>query len=130
MIVLLFVKRILQIHLVSNDKDLLKCIPGKHFNQQKNEWIETSEQEADYNFAVSLIAGDTTDNIKGLKGKGVKYAEKLFNDSVIRSILISLAQEAYITQLGEYEGIKEFALNYQLLKMLEVYPNFPQFEIR
>jgi 5'-3' exonuclease len=58
------------------DKDLLQ-LEGTHYNYKTNEWVTTSEQEADLYFWQSMIIGDSVDNIKGLEGKGKAFATKL-----------------------------------------------------
>ncbi len=61
---------------VTIDKDL-KGVPGWHWNpdkQDKPEYI--SEYDADKFFACQIVAGDPTDGIPGLPGKGPKYFEK------------------------------------------------------
>ena len=93
------------------------------------EWIETSKEQADWNFCTSIITGDTSDCIPGLKGKGIKYAEKVLNGfntdfGVTRTDYIKEILGAYIFDLGEIEGIKQFYTNYNLLKLLDDYPNF------
>jgi len=62
----------------SMDKDVLKNIPGKHFNLYSNEFIEVTEEEAFNHFHKQIILGDSTDNILPIKkGLGPKTMEKL-----------------------------------------------------
>jgi len=58
------------------DKDL-DCIPGWHFNFRKNKsYFITYEQG--YQFQIKqLLQGDSTDNIKGIKGVGPVTADKI-----------------------------------------------------
>lgn len=55
--------------IVTRDKDL-NCIPGKHFNWDKDAYELISETEADRYFYKQVLTGDTTDNILGLYGVG------------------------------------------------------------
>jgi hypothetical protein len=60
---------------VSIDKDL-KCIPGKHLNIKKNEFLDIDEIYATRFFYQQLLKGDSTDNIPGIPGVGEVRAEK------------------------------------------------------
>ena len=62
--------------IVSIDKDL-KQIAGLHYNWKARSYTSISPEEAEYNFWIQMLMGDTTDNIKGLEGVGPKKAEKL-----------------------------------------------------
>jgi 5'-3' exonuclease len=62
--------------IVTIDKDLAQ-VPGYNFNPVKNELRLISEQEAWFNFYVSMLIGDTADNITGLDGIGKVKAPKL-----------------------------------------------------
>ena len=108
------------------DKDILKNIPGKHYNYKSHEWIETSYFDSQKHFWGQMITGDTADGVKGIPNKGIKYFEKvilnLFLDKGIP--LHTSVLEEYIKHFGEYEGIKEFYKNYILLKMLTEYEGF------
>ena len=58
------------------DKDL-KCIPGWHHNFRTGE-IEFIDEEQAYFFTmIQMLTGDSTDNIKGIKGVGPITARKL-----------------------------------------------------
>lgn len=57
----------------SIDKDLL-MIPGKHYNFVRQEHLEVSESEGQYNFYRQMLTGDTVDNIPGIYGLGPKKA--------------------------------------------------------
>lgn len=102
------------------DKDLLG-LEGRHFNWKKKEWVEVTKEQEDYNFWASMITGDTADNIKGIPGKGIKFAEQLLinNGTPHLSVLNS-----YIIYFKESEGIKQFYQNYFALKMVDDIPGF------
>jgi len=55
--------------IVSTDKDL-NCIPGWHYNSDRDEIYHVSESEAMYNFYYQCLLGDKTDNIPGIPGVG------------------------------------------------------------
>lgn len=119
----------------SPDKDLLKCIPGEHFNytyklEDKNNpetlikgwWVTTSEEEAAFNFWVSMITGDVADNISGLKGKGIKYGVQLLEDFFKEhEILGNAVYDEYIDYYfpNISTGIYEFSKTFRTLHLLQ-----------
>ncbi len=136
----------LEVIIASPDKDILKSIPGKHFNYtyrlneaaraigkkdsdiqfteddvDKGWWVETSVAEAEKFRRGQLIIGDASDGVSGIPRKGEKYWEKMYNvgDSSLSDILIE-----YIFHYGEAQGIFEFQKNYRLLHMLESNEDF------
>jgi len=100
----------------SPDKDVLK-LPGYHYNYNKTEWVNTTQEEASLFFWRSMIIGDTADGIKGLEGKGKVFAEKYINEYCKLSFCTEVF-DLYVSTLGEYRGIEEFNKNYKLLKIL------------
>ena len=60
--------------IVSGDKDM-KTIPGAHF--QGELVFEVSEDEADHNFFMQALHGDSTDGYPGCPGVGPVMANKL-----------------------------------------------------
>ncbi len=108
------------------DKDILK-LEGTHYNYKSNVWVETTKEQALLYFWTSMITGDTVDFIKGIPGKGEKFAEKLFKE--IEDIgYLALVMREYISHFGEYEGISEFAKNYKCLKILDSWSSSIEFE--
>ena len=61
--------------IVSKDKDLL-TIAGTHWSPEKG-FFEVSQEEADHNFYVQTLTGDTTDNYKGCPSIGPVKAQKI-----------------------------------------------------
>ena len=100
--------------IVSPDKDLLG-LEGTHYNPKRNEWITNESWVADVNFWKSMVTGDTVDNIKGIPGKGEKYADKVIVglDNDFKKYVL----EEYVNFFGEYKGIEEFYKNYKCLKI-------------
>lgn len=89
------------------DKDLLQ-VPGTHFNYggtdkkplpEDEKWHFITQEEGDYRFACQLITGDTVDNIKGIHGKGIKAAEKMFTGKS-RKEMMTTAVEEYKKEYG------------------------------
>jgi len=64
---------------ISMDKDLLQGVPGIWFNNHfmHKTWHTTTKEDSIKFTAMQTLAGDSTDNIKGLTRVGLKTAEKL-----------------------------------------------------
>lgn len=62
---------------VSIDKDQ-RCIPGKFYDQGRDEFRDISEEEADRFHLYQTLIGDATDGYPGCPGIGPKTAERLF----------------------------------------------------
>lgn len=90
------------------DKDL-KMIPGANYNFNTGEYSIIDVEDADRWFFVQLIAGDSTDNIKGIPGMGIKKAENFvdtFSDDL--ELLVSEITDLYETH---YPGEGEEAMH-------------------
>jgi len=115
--------------IIASDKDILQCVPGRHFDARKGQlkFIDVDYYQARFNFARSLLTGDAVDGIPNLiKGMGPKTAEAElerrmeFNNPVIAALLV------FISNLGEHQGLIRFANQYQLLKMIETLDQLPE----
>lgn len=62
------------------DKDILSGVPGKHFNYNKNEWIDIDEYDAELFVFRQCMTGDSSDSIPGIYRFGPKAAEKALED--------------------------------------------------
>jgi hypothetical protein len=82
--------------LCTQDKDL-KMIPGVYFNPWKpNNGMHTiTLEEANRNFFLQLLQGDSTDNIPGIVGIGPVMARKLIPEGLSTSEMSSIVYEAY-----------------------------------
>ena len=84
---------------VTIDKDL-RSVPGWHWNPDKElEPVLLTEEEADRNFHIQWLTGDTTDNIPGIWKMGPAKASK-----IIDSVSISNRTQAV---LATYEQAKD-----------------------
>lgn len=119
----------------SPDKDILQSIPGKHFNYSyklenkedpnsivKGWWVETTEYNTRLNFWNSMVCGDVTDGIKGIEGRGITYANKMYD--VENKQYESICLKEYIHKYGISQGIYEFQKNYRLLHLLDCDEDF------
>jgi 5'-3' exonuclease len=57
------------------DKDLLQ-IPAEHYNFVKDTFQTVDEDEADFNFWMQMLVGDTSDNVRGVDGIGPVKARR------------------------------------------------------
>ena len=89
----------------SPDKDVIKQIPGKHWNYGKREWITTSEDDAWEFLWTQALMGDSTDQIPGIKGVGLKTAEKTLIDVRKEDFPLRILQ-MYIEHNMKESGVK------------------------
>ena len=89
----------------SPDKDVIKQIPGKHWNYGKGEWITTSEAEAWEFLWLQTVMGDSVDQIPGIPGIGIKTAEKMLIEVRKEDFPLRILQ-AYIDKNEDESGIK------------------------
>lgn len=114
--------------IIAVDKDLLDCIPGRHFDARRgqNKFIVTTETQAEYNFARSILIGDTIDGIPNMKkGYGPKTAEK----DILTSLEVTPALAAlkiYQKEFGEEEGLLKYNKQVSLLKMINSFDDLPK----
>lgn len=111
-------------YICSIDKDLLN-LEGTHFNYDKSSWVTVNKEEASYKFWFDMIVGQSGDNIKGIPGRGEKFAAACLEnvmDAGHTNQSITLIN--YIEKFGEDLGIREFYKNYQCLKIKDTWPNF------
>ena len=113
----------------SADKDLLKGIPGKHFNYTytvdedsfetiKGSWIETTQEEAELFLKMQMIVGDPSDGVKGLFRKGIKYWEKLIESK--KTVTWEDVFQEYLYHYGDVAtAIYEFQLSFRQLYILK-----------
>jgi hypothetical protein len=104
--------------IVTVDKDL-DMIPGWHYNFVKEDQYYIKPENAEYIFWRQLLTGDRTDNIPGLKGVGVKTADKMLSPlatshSDPRGYYL-LALENYNEQYGEDEGEQALLENARMI---------------
>jgi len=104
----------------SSDKDILKIV-NKGYDIKKMSFVENTNLEIVENFWKSMIVGDPADFIKGIPGKGIKYAENLFKEKIKYNNELEYSElvfSSYLTNLG-LKGIDDFYKNYKCLKILD-----------
>lgn len=108
--------------IVSPDKDLWMT-PGNHYNPMKREYVSTTMTAAHEYFWKSMVIGDNADNIKGIPGKGVVYAGRMWDKYTMKLGYTGPAAilELYVDNYGEEEGVIEFNKNYRCLKISNKY---------
>lgn len=114
--------------IVAVDKDLLDCIPGRHFDARRgqNVFINTTESQAEFNFAKSILTGDAIDGIPNMKkGYGPKTAEKDLLASEETTPLVA-ALKIYQKEFGDEEGLAKYEKQKSLLKMIDSFETLPK----
>lgn len=112
------------ITLASIDKDILKGLPGRHFNYKDFTYNTVTEKEAKYHEAFQLITGDTADTIKGIPTFGAIKAEQILSTADTEEDYIPLVFKAYIDYYVNKKknsyivAIENFTKNYKLVHLL------------
>jgi len=106
-----------EVLIASMDKDL-RQFPITLFDTyytRFGEVTEISKEEANYNFWRQMIQGDSTDSISGVRGKGIKKAESVLNQSKNHFIATCrVYREVYGSRWQ-----KNFIKNYVQVKLLD-----------
>ena len=94
----------------SPDKDL-RQVPGTFFDYRKKETefistapVKVNEAQADRNFWIQMLMGDTTDAISGVPGLGEKKAAALLDDALDSMMWPSTVLGAYCKYFGSFYG--------------------------
>lgn len=107
-------------YILSKDKDL-KQVPGFHYDFKDNTIYEIDNNNAVYNLAYQLLAGDSTDEIPGIPMVGDKKAneflQKLIVEGIPASQFINKVLRLYQEKFGVFVGTDMFAETWQLVKM-------------
>ena len=104
----------------SIDKDL-KQIPGLHYNYNKEEYSEGSEEEAVYNLGIQMIMGDNGDNLNPLRGVGIKTAQKLISFGMSEKDIMRVCLTMYkMTKYWGDEAKEKIRMYYKLLKLQNI----------
>lgn len=101
----------------SPDKDVLYQCPGRHFNYRTCEFTETSPEEAEQFLWKQVLMGDSTDNITGIPGVGIKTAENWLTGRT--NDVEAFVLKKYIEKFGSTEGIHQFYTNFRLVYLLQ-----------
>ena len=104
----------------SPDKDVLKQIPGIHYNYQKAEFHETTEAEARDFLWKQVLMGDSTDGIPGIPGLGPKTADAIIDnmpESKLEYHEVVLSQ--YMSKFKTAEAIERFAETFKLVNIIK-----------
>lgn len=109
-----------QCTVISNDGDLQQIAQrfgSTIYNPRKKKFIEVPE---DYDICVyKALVGDSSDNIKGIKGIGAKTGEKIAKEVFSGQSIENLIKEEYISDYYNYLSIIDISLN-ERLKDLDV----------
>ena len=70
--------------IASVDKDM-RSIPCSYWNMKKKVMEEIDEKQADYNFMLQTLVGDSTDNYPGCQGIGQKKASSILTNATVQN---------------------------------------------
>lgn len=103
--------------IASQDKDIrtTPCLVWDYY-RGRNELVEVAEEDARYNFWFQMLAGDSGDNVKGIKGLGkAKTKAKIKGCNTDKSYFKRVYREYYKTYRRNSK--LEFWMAYNLLKL-------------
>ena len=117
----------LEFVICSPDKDVLKQVPGKHYNYSKQEWITTSEDDAWHFLWMQTLAGDSVDGIPGIPGIGAAKAAKILENvkkedfplRTLQSYMQKIKSEGLSYQSEVKDKIDKFKETLDLVYMLK-----------
>ncbi len=111
----------------SPDKDVLKTIPGRHFNYRTHKFIDTTMDEAIEFIWLQCLHGDATDGIVGIPGVGPVKALQILhngvsendtNETKYKKFQINVF-DAYLAHYKRmHTAIFEFQKNFRLVYLL------------
>ena len=101
--------------IVSIDKDYLQ-FPATIYNYERKTLVTINEIDAHRNFYTQMLVGDVADNVKGVKGCGVKCAEKTLSNLTSK---YSMSRSVYELYMKAYKGKAniKYRENYSLLRL-------------
>lgn len=91
--------------ITSPDKDVLRQVPGIHWNYHKKEWISTTESEAFRFLWLQTASGDSVDGVPGIPGIGSKRAIEALEFLEGNDLPLKVLQ-MYMTVFSASEGPK------------------------
>lgn len=106
--------------IVSYDKDL-RQVPGKHYDWVKEEEFNVNKKEGTLCFYGQVLAGDTTDNIYGLRGVGPAKASKMLADCASSRDCWEVVLRAYRDQESEDRALENARLCWVRRKPNEIW---------
>jgi 5'-3' exonuclease len=108
--------------MVSTDKDFLQ-LEGTHFNPNLSIFKTINSEEAQLNLWIQVLMGDSTDNVSGIRGVGIKKAQGILANCPYRDSYHNKVLTKYIEAYGEYRGIELFYKTYVYVKLVDNHRN-------
>jgi 5'-3' exonuclease len=104
-----------KVMIVSIDKDYLQ-FPALIYRYNRKEILDVSKYDALKNFYTQMITGDTADNVNYFKGKGIKFAQKYYEDCDTE---FQFTKRLYLLFKRKYKSKakEKYAECYHLLKL-------------
>ena len=107
-----------KVMIVSIDKDYLQ-FPALIYKYNRKEVLDISKYDALKNFYTQMIVGDTADNVNYFKGKGIKFAQKYYED---RDTKFQFTKRLYLLFKEKYKSKakEKYVECYNLLKLIHL----------
>jgi 5'-3' exonuclease len=80
-------------------------------------FVTTSETDAEKFLWKQVLMGDSTDNIQGIPGVGIKTAENWLKDR--EKEIEGFVLRKYVEKFGVVEGLEQFFINFRLVYLLK-----------
>lgn len=103
----------------SIDKDVLKQIPGNHYNYRTKEIVKTTPWGSIFFLWKQVLMGDSTDNIVGIPKIGDKKSTKILSGITKERELYEEVLKEYINYYGQIKGINFFNETLNLVYLLK-----------
>jgi 5'-3' exonuclease len=79
--------------------------------------VTTSETDAEKFLWTQVLMGDSTDNIQGIPGVGIKTAENWMKDR--EKEIEGFVLKKYVEKFGVLEGLEQFFITFKLVYLLK-----------
>jgi 5'-3' exonuclease len=96
------------------DKDL-HCLPCTQYHYKRNEFIEHKQSDCELFAKAQVLAGDSGDNIPGIRGVGLKTAMK----HVTKEEPVSVTYTKVAKLKGSTTWLRDFYRDYSCVHLLE-----------
>lgn len=102
----------------SPDKDVLRQLPGRHYNYQKGEYHITSPVDSHRFLWTQVLSGDHVDGIPGIPGIGDVKAKAILDVARKEKEFPLLSLRAYMNHFQEVEAVHRFKETFDLVYLL------------
>lgn len=112
----------------SPDKDVLKQLPGRHYNYAKEEQIVTSSSDAARFLWEQVLTGDGVDGVPGIHGIGEVKAAQILEGVANIDYPIAVLQE-YVSRYPIGEAVNRFKETFDLVHLPTTEDDFKRLHV-